>query len=124
MKRSDGSSTPPQRRGVSRVSVFKHQEPIEPTPIVASEIVPKKVRKRKKSTTRSTQIVRNIKPKLTGAAGIFISSSAQSVSYKLKLMIKASLNNLNNVALLDLAHGNLKHGNTMMLLEKSNMRLT
>jgi hypothetical protein len=63
------------------VSVFKHQEPIEPTPIVAPQAAPKKTRQRKKSTTRSTQIVRNAKPKITGPSGIFLSSNAQSVSY-------------------------------------------
>jgi hypothetical protein len=63
------------------VSVFKHQEPIEPTPIVPAENKPNKVRKRKKSTTRSTQVVRNTRQKITGPTGIFISSNAQSASY-------------------------------------------
>jgi hypothetical protein len=81
MRKNEDSSTPPQRRGVKRVSVFKHQEPIEPTPIVPAENKANKVRKRKKSTTRSTQVVRNTRQKITGPTGIFISSNAQSASY-------------------------------------------
>lgn len=63
------------------MSIFRHQEPTEPTPVTSSEVAPKINKKRKKSTTRSTQLVRTNQPKISGTTGIFLSSNAQSVSY-------------------------------------------